>query len=656
MKTGKKLLSVLLALVMLASLGTFSFAADGDEVSYDWKPIPTSPEGLGHGAYYLDFTYDWENWSPDTRQARLDMLNAGEWYVDHGNRVVKGVYDVPAELSETGVAFVRTVDPDTDLYAMALAVVYDWRPIPTSSNGLSHGDFYLDFSFQANGWDPGVRQATLNAWNAGSWFVDYELCAVKGSVSIPAELSATGEAFVKTVKPDEGVYFYSLRMVGNWELLPHSADGLSDGNLYMDTDFLTQTLAGSNDPYAAARYASYDYYVDTDLLYMRVVGRFNGVDMDMLYNAFWLGVKEVGTDWEGDCWIPVNTYTEGLNEGDWYMDFEEELAYAVEQGIYAPGDTDGPHMRAMYERNGTTYYINPNSRIFKYKVVSGTSASFYPWGYLQSQVPGANNVMLDRFMNRVNRSIKQYHVVNYTWDPIPTSPDRLADGECYLDFTHIRDNYSDEHRPLAVAMYNEGEWYIDYGRMVLKGSIDIPPELYPHNQPYHMIYDPSTVLLSTCLREAGEDWRNLPYGPDGLNEGDYYLDTDTFMAIIGNGKTEEERDAVLELLKQHVVFSYNPNGVHLQYRFTYTDLPDETGTPVSGTTTLPLDLELNADGAYLFDYNALRSSVKQYSASEEPETPGNGSGATNFGGRLKAMIAAILSFFRKLFKTFSGSK
>ncbi|MBQ6067183.1 MAG: hypothetical protein IJK89_10210 [Clostridia bacterium] len=544
---------------------------------------------------------------------------------------------------------------------------YDWVTIPTSSEGLNEGEYYLNLSsiLLADPGDPQKSRDYYDAACAGAWEADHEYRVVRGSFEVPASISETGEAYTETLEANPWMYETYVMQAArpNWTPLPKSPEGLSEGAYYISVEELFQFISVSDDSVKQV-YRGASYAVDLDRFVVQMTAEIGGAPFVVESKQFLMGVRETDIDW-----IPVHFYTDGLADGDWYMDFEEELAVMMERGIYAPGDTDGPHIRAMYERQGlaNSYYVNPGSVLFRYKVENTRTATdengqeytytterWYP--LMEIAFPDPSAVYAARF----DRSIRQYHAVNYTWDVIPTSAEGLAPGECYLDFTHIRDNYSDEHRQLAVAMYNEGEWFIDYGKMVLKGSIDIPPELYPHNQPYHMIYDPSTVLLSTCLREADEDWRELPYGPDGLNEGDWYLDTDTFMAIIGRDNTEAERDEVLELLKRHVVFSYNPNGVHLQYRYTYTQLPDENGTPVSGSTTLPLDLELNEDGAYLFDYNALRYSVKQYvaPASEDPETPdpssGNNGGATDFGARFRAFIASILSFFRKLFNRFSA--
>ena len=111
---------------------------------YTWTPIPTSPDGLADGDYYLDFSFDWDAWSPDVRQNRVELFNGGTWYVDHQNKMLRGSFTVPAEMSETGEAYVRSIQPNRDMYLQTIMRVGDWVRIPTSPDGLSAGDFYMD--------------------------------------------------------------------------------------------------------------------------------------------------------------------------------------------------------------------------------------------------------------------------------------------------------------------------------------------------------------------------------------------------------------------------------------------------------------------------------------------------------------------------------
>ena len=84
MKTTKKLLSVLLAVLMLLSLVSAA-AATGSDDGYNWKPIPTSPEGLNTGDYWLDWSYVAQALDADTDLTAAELLqlfNDGTYWFD----------------------------------------------------------------------------------------------------------------------------------------------------------------------------------------------------------------------------------------------------------------------------------------------------------------------------------------------------------------------------------------------------------------------------------------------------------------------------------------------------------------------------------------------------------------------------------------------
>ncbi|MBR3554105.1 MAG: leucine-rich repeat domain-containing protein [Clostridia bacterium] len=152
---------------------------------------------------------------------------------------------------------------------------------------------------------------------------------------------------------------------------------------------------------------------------------------------------------------------------------------------------------------------------------------------------------------------------------------------------------------------------------------------------------------------GGSSWITLPYGSDGLNEGDWYLDTTTFMNLIGRDKSAAEKAEALAVLKEHVVFYYNPVGTERVYKYEYTNLPVDDGDPISGTAVLPQDLSGDPDNATPYDYEALQQSVKQYTAFAVPETPDESQDDGNLFQKVisafRAFVRAILSFFRRLF-------
>ncbi len=144
-------------------------------------------------------------------------------------------------------------------------------------------------------------------------------------------------------------------------------------------------------------------------------------------------------------------------------------------------------------------------------------------------------------------------------------------------------------------------------------------------------------------------WIPLPYGTDGLKDGDWYLDLDLFTEALGRDKTEDEKQAVRDLLLRHVRFFYYPDGVDCVYRYDYTDLPAD-GRTVSGSTVLPIDLTLGREDAFSFEYTALQHCVKQFHPSAAPDKDAaSHSWIDRLFRPVRSFVSTILSFFRRLF-------
>ena len=185
------------------------------------------------------------------------------------------------------------------------------------------------------------------------------------------------------------------------------------------------------------------------------------------------------------------------------------------------------------------------------------------------------------------------------------------------------------------------------------------------------IYGYASGAVETYARTYGfrfiplddENWIRLPYGTDGLADGDWYFDDETFVDIIGRDKTQAEKDAVLESLHQHVTFYYYPNGGLFLIRYDYDKLPIE-GVPVSGSAIYPFDFIVKPDAASVFDCEAMAESIAQYTAptqpdnpqpdNPQPDQPQQEESSPRLIDRLlapfKAFVSMVLSFFRKMFR------
>ncbi len=484
----------------------------------------------------------------------------------------------------------------------------NWTPLPTSPDGLEDGAYYLDFTKFP---DIAAEAELFRMYNSGEYFFDEEKLVFKETLTLPAAFSESGE--------DETITL---------------------------TDFI------ENDGFEIMGFC----------------------------------LREAGAQW-----YPVKKTTEGLQDGDWYIDLSAADA-------------------AVRERlEGCDIYVNPNGKLEKYLVVSAElqeleyTGEFYPlmtkWMELVGPYMGGDDYTPDPYYAWPEVCPVQQYSDPDAWLPIATSTEGLADGDWYLDKEAYLDAYADGYTAYYVNEVNSDDYpgndITPAEAAVMRDQLradaaaqgdffPVNPFIKPGGQPFEFKFDEVYVdpdtgdtvsytlylprtddaagILYYQMFKAGvkqyitpEDtnWIDLPYTTDGLSDGDWYLDMDAFMDAIGRGKSDEEKAEVRELIEQHVVFSYNPGGNQYVYKYAYTDLPGEDGTPASGEIILPLDLTLGNADAFNDDYKALKNCVKQYHAptTDEPEQSEEDESwfQKHIVGPLKSAIATILSFFRRLF-------
>ena len=373
----------------------------------------------------------------------------------------------------------------------------------------------------------------------------------------------------------------------SWQPIPTSAEGLKAGDIYLTFDNnWCQGIVTQGNGYAGLHTAECmsagTWFVDVEQGVVK--GTFtalaayssSGEDETVVFDPsttglqcaliYYNAISEVGVEW-----LPVAITTEGLKDGDWYIDGE----------VFADGYVD-------HYANMVKLYGKPEDYLTPEKAAE-----------MRQEVISALDSMFEFYVNP--------HGTLYKYKVIVKSEDQLSDTVCYAPLDSNPYNSSS----LMAAMFSK--------------------------------------VLPDCVKQYHEpeiSWIALPYGSEGLSEGDWYLDTKAFMDTIGKGKSDEEKAAALATMKQHVVFFFNPDGDEYVYKYVYTELPLGDGTTVSGTVILPRDLTESPD-AFPYDYNALRQCVKQYTAPSEPDEP---SGVSSFVAIFKSIIQTILSFFRKIFK------
>ena len=352
---------------------------------------------------------------------------------------------------------------------------------------------------------------------------------------------------------------------------------------------------------------------------------------------------------DGYTWIPLPTSPDGLEEGDYYLDFSD---------FFGAAELDNEAL-AIY--NSGDFAFVPDQLLFREKITIPAVLSESGEDVVYELVDFVEN---DGFEFMVY-SLRQ---VGEQWLPVSKTTEGLQTGDWYVDLSAA----DAETR----AKLSESEIFYNPNGDLLKYKV-ITPDLQESNlsmffplmtnwsnlygewsgdesySPHPFYSWPEVCPVRQYIAPEETEWIRLPFTTDGLSDGDWYLDLDAFVDAIGRGKTDEEKAEARAQIEQHVVFSYNPGGDQYVYKFEYTGLPGEDGTTDSGTVILPLDLTLGNADAFNDDYKALKNCVKQYHAPapDEPEESKEKESwfDTHIVGPFRSAIATILSFFRRLF-------
>ena len=131
-----------------------------------------------------------------------------------------------------------------DIATTQLSGSENWNSIPTSDAGLKKGALYLNFSdaVQEN-YSAEQQSDALAMLTAGSWSLDSDSMALRGVLTLPAALYASGAGKQITWYPARDVLASALCEAGvTWITLPFTIDGLSDGDWYLDLDAFVDAI------------------------------------------------------------------------------------------------------------------------------------------------------------------------------------------------------------------------------------------------------------------------------------------------------------------------------------------------------------------------------------------------------------------------------
>ncbi|MBR3551855.1 MAG: hypothetical protein IKN72_00515 [Clostridia bacterium] len=255
MKNAKKLMSVLLAALMLLSCGVVAFAQE-----IHWLPYPIARKddpNLDNGDYYIDFTdYITElhanDETPPTAQELADeiaMYNFGDYTIDETYTYIHGLYYTVNE--ESGGYYANSFPADGTYLAGIVDKVLkrfhfdeatcNWTQVPTSTAGLHGGNYYIDVQgyvdqlTDENGNPLSPTSAeyaqALAMWSAADYYVDFNQQIIKVTLHFP---DGNGGVIDQYVPANRAMLPMLLKVYYNWTPVPTSTDGLNDGDWYID--------------------------------------------------------------------------------------------------------------------------------------------------------------------------------------------------------------------------------------------------------------------------------------------------------------------------------------------------------------------------------------------------------------------------------------
>ena len=216
---------------------TIHFNSEGPETEpsqpddpYNWQPIPTSPEGLSEGDWYLDFT--------DYQRVMDRMLSIAPpsaedtWYFDESAMVLKAVGVIPEGVyyndNGTWKEYPDTMvkmEPGSYLPVSAQYYVYrflnrvgqSWTLLSSRDPSLTLKGWRIDYpalARQVIAEDDSLTEADFDAVldfvSGGEWMADFENRLLKGCYRIPSDRTESGKEQYRFVLPSEAFFASSV--------------------------------------------------------------------------------------------------------------------------------------------------------------------------------------------------------------------------------------------------------------------------------------------------------------------------------------------------------------------------------------------------------------------------------------------------------------
>ena len=247
-KTNKLWLALFLALLVTALVAVGLTAAAEETDPYNWQPLPTSPEGLAEGDYYLNYTGNWYN--RDIQDIHLETRSDAQWYLDEDAMVLKGPYQYPPN------AFPYTLKPDAYplsmkylVYRFLTRVGENWERIGMRKAVRGYRLDFTALAEQVIAENDALRANDLvrlvNMWEQGEWFVDFNSRQLKGCYAVPDWFSKAWDESYQVLLPSQEYFELCVTNKVPQMVDLSSLQGQWDDNISWKLEDGTLTISGT---------------------------------------------------------------------------------------------------------------------------------------------------------------------------------------------------------------------------------------------------------------------------------------------------------------------------------------------------------------------------------------------------------------------------
>lgn len=347
MKKTKKILSVFLAVLMIVSTCTVSVFAESVEphpLPNGYYALPTSPDGLAEGAYWFDMDA--------LRGSITDWVNCLEanrtYYFNETTATITYEY-VDSEGLNYGFLFEDTVD-NSGYFSYLRIVGYDKLPrqlyVDTQGYVLDYSFESKEFSHDDSATGTPIYDPEYDVYSSAIYY----LSADKNTI---VAITKSGiETFDRATNQHNIFNYLKTNPVSSGSIpLPISAEGLKEGDYWLDLDGLCLVLFGpglTDEMKESIFLYRYSWYlnVERSIIY----GLSNNCVIDDYSDMMELVLRRVGYDFNGYVQLPFSP--DGLPNGSKWFDMTAFLS-----------ETDAPQEVAELLPLSTVYYNDSEGRL-----------------------------------------------------------------------------------------------------------------------------------------------------------------------------------------------------------------------------------------------------------------------------------------------------